>query len=94
LIGFFAHQYFLEKINLKKVAISGIVSSLIFFIVTNFGFWTTGLFYTKDIVGLMQCYVAGLPFYPANLIGDLLYTTLMFGSYYFIAGRSLTKQSV
>ena len=69
-------------------------SSLIFFIVSNFGYWTTGLFYTKDLAGMIACYTSALPFYPASLAGDLLYTGAMFGIFYWVQKRFFLPKSV
>ena len=56
-------------------------SSLLFFLITNFGVWQSGIFYTKDLSGLVECYVAAIPFYRNAVIGDLFYVTVMFGAY-------------
>ncbi len=58
-----------------------IVSSLLFFLITNFGVWQAGLFYTKDLTGLVECYAAAIPFYRNAVLGDLFYVTMMFGAY-------------
>ncbi len=58
-----------------------IVSSLLFFLITNFGVWQAGLFYTKDFSGLVECYAAAIPFYRNSVMGDLFYVSVMFGVY-------------
>ena len=58
-----------------------IVSSLLFFVITNFGVWLSGVFYTKDFTGLVECYTAAIPFYRNSVMGDLFYVTVMFGAY-------------
>ena len=68
----------------KKVAYilgTTIVSSLIFFIVTNFGVWTSGMFYEMNFKGLMECYTMAIPFFRNSIAGDLVYVTAMFGIY-------------
>ena len=77
-----------------RLGIAALSSSLIFFVISNFGYWTTGLFYTKDLTGLITCYISALPFYPASLAGDLLYTGAMFGIFYWVQKRFLSPQSV
>lgn len=57
-----------------------LIASLQFFLVTNFGVWTTGM-YSRDINGLFESYVLGLPFYRYTLLGDLFYTVSFFGLY-------------
>jgi hypothetical protein len=55
------------------------LSSLLFFIITNFGVWLLGSMYPKTVIGLELCYLAGIPFLANNLIGTLLYGGLLFG---------------
>ena len=74
---------------LKLIGIS-ISSSLVFFIISNFGVWVSGSFYTKDIFGLIACYVAALPFYFGTLSGSIFYSIFLFGSYELLS-KNLSK---
>ncbi len=58
-----------------------IVGSLLFFVITNFGVWQSGVFYTKTLAGLVECFTAAIPFYRNSVMGDLFYVTVMFGVY-------------
>lgn len=59
-----------------------ITSSLLFFIITNFGVWLDPhFFYPKTIEGLIACYVAAIPFFKNTLAGDLTYTFTFFYLY-------------
>jgi hypothetical protein len=59
--------------------------SVLFFLVTNFAVWAEGLvdgptaMYPPTWDGLVECYVAGLPFYRMTLVGDLLFCGVLFG---------------
>jgi hypothetical protein len=64
----------------KNIILFSLSSSLLFFIVTNFGHWLVTALYPKTMLGLLQCYAAGLPFYRNTLAGDLFYVALLFGS--------------
>tara|TARA_X000001036_G_scaffold366783_1_gene351699 strand:- start:175 stop:732 length:558 start_codon:yes stop_codon:yes gene_type:complete len=75
LFGFFT----LKKLNIKNLLISSIGSSLIFFIITNFGVWISGSIYSKDLFGLISCYTLAIPFYKGTLLGFLFYSFLLFG---------------
>lgn len=48
-----------------------IASSFMFFVVTNFGVWLQG-WYPMTLAGLIDCYVAAIPFYRTMLIGNLI----------------------
>lgn len=58
-----------------------IVSSVIFFLVTNFGVWTSGMFYEMSFKGLIECYTLAIPFFRNSLGGDIFYAAAMFGIY-------------
>lgn len=76
--------FLFKKINTKRV-IGGIAaSSLLFFLISNFGVWASGTMYPPTFQGLMACYVAGLPFLQGTVLGDLVYTTSLFGGYYLL----------
>jgi hypothetical protein len=53
--------------------------SLIFFAVTNFAVWAFGTLYPFTWQGLADCYVAALPFLDKTVIGDLIWTAVLFG---------------
>ncbi len=57
-----------------------LVSSIIFFIVTNFGVWLSG-YYGFSFNGLVECYVMAIPFFKNTVAGDLFYVAAMFGIY-------------
>ncbi|MFA5038736.1 MAG: DUF6580 family putative transport protein [Candidatus Omnitrophota bacterium] len=57
-----------------------LLSSLVFFIVTNFGVWMAG-WYPQTPEGLMACYVAAIPFFRYFLAGTMVYSAVFFGSY-------------
>ena len=68
-------------VNLKNGAIATLGGSLLFFLVTNFGIWSSGSFYPKTVEGLMSCYAAGIPFFGNTLAGSVFYSFLMFFGY-------------
>lgn len=56
-----------------------IMSSLLFFVVTNFGVWVLPVSgYPHTLAGLVQCYVAAIPFFKTELLGTLMYTSVLF----------------
>lgn len=55
-----------------KMTAMGIISSVIFFIWTNFGVWIGWNMYSHDLQGLIQCYVMAIPFFRMNLMGNLV----------------------
>lgn len=63
----------------RRLACYTAASSLLFFVLTNFGTWLTGGFYPSTFGGCVSCYVAALPFLWNQLVGDLFYTLVIFG---------------
>jgi hypothetical protein len=77
LFGMFA----LKKVRVPNMIASALGASVIFFLVSNFGVWFSGLMYPKDLGGLVACYAAGLPFFQNTILGDLAYTGILFGAF-------------
>jgi hypothetical protein len=78
LIGFLI---FRKGVTPPKVFAGAITSTVLFFLITNFACWPGNPMYTQDFSGLMTCYVAGIPFIQGTLLGDLFYSTVLFGSF-------------
>lgn len=77
----------LKKIKPMNLLGSSLMASIIFFLVTNFGSWMTGLLYAKTTAGLVACYTAALPFFWNTLAGDLFYVGVMFGAFALLQNR-------
>ncbi len=77
---------FQHNINVKNVAFFSVSSSLIFWLLTNFACWPNNPLYTQDLAGLINCYIAAIPFI-GNVIGDLFYNTLLFGTLFLASKR-------
>lgn len=62
-----------------------LISSTSFFLITNFAVWLIPqTMYPKTFVGLIECYIAALPFFRNSLIGDFFYSCVFFGGYEYI----------
>lgn len=53
--------------------------ALLFFLITNWAVWLSGMTYPKTLAGLIACYVAGLPYFGNTLAGDAFYVAVLFG---------------
>ncbi|HUC94919.1 MAG TPA: DUF6580 family putative transport protein [Candidatus Saccharimonadales bacterium] len=65
----------------KHIIFASLLSSILFFVITNFSVWVFGTMYAKSVSGLAECYYLAIPFFRNTLLGDLMYTTVFFGSY-------------
>ena len=63
------------------IAAAAVASSFSFFLITNFIVWATERLYPLTIGGLSECYLAGIPFYQNQVLGDAVYTIAIFGGY-------------
>jgi hypothetical protein len=77
-----------RRLTLVNTFSASLAASVLFYLVTNFASWTSGLMpYPMNVAGLMQCYIAGLPFLFNGVLGDMFYTSVLFGSVYLITNR-------
>lgn len=65
--------------SLVPVAGAALASSVLFFVLTNFGVWALGSWYPKTWDGLVACYVAAIPFFHNTFLGDVGYVSVLFG---------------
>jgi hypothetical protein len=90
---------FISKAVIKKptfgnIALGSFLGSLAFFLITNFAVFL-GNMYPHTNAGLVAAYTAGLPFFKNTVIGDLLYSGLLFGAYQFVQSQfKLTPSAV
>ncbi len=59
-----------------QLGVMSLLSSIIFFVITNFSVWFFGDLYPKTYDGLLLCYTMAIPFFQNTAISTLLYTGL------------------
>ena len=67
----------ISKFNFFQIIITGLTSSICFFIITNFGSWLTLEMYEKNLSGLFQSYVLAIPFFHNTILSTLLYLVVL-----------------
>ena len=71
-----------ENKSLKNIVVGTLLASILFFLITNFAVWLNPVsWYSKDFSGLIQSYIAGIPFFRGTILGDLFFTGVLFGGY-------------
>ena len=65
----------------KNVIINSVLSSLVFFLITNSAVWMMGGFYSSDLSGLALCLSMGIPFYKYTLLSSIIFSALLFGGF-------------
>ena len=104
-LGFYKHMLFVYlslflivfvffkisyKINFKNLFIFGFLGSLIFYLVSNFGVWASGVIspitnlpYEKNLNGLISCYFLAIPFFKNTLFSTIVFSYAVFLVNYF-----------
>lgn len=68
-----------KRLSPVRIGGSALIAALFFYVATNFAVWLA--FYPQSLGGLLECYGVGLPFLAKKLLGDLLWSGAIFGSY-------------
>jgi hypothetical protein len=64
-----------------RIGLAAVASSILFFVVTNFGMWLSSGIYPRTVGGLEACFIAAIPFFQNTIAGDLFYSALLFGGF-------------
>ena len=78
-----ASIFILNKMTAPRMILGILSSTAIFFFITNAGCWLGNVAYPQNFTGLMSCYAAGIPFLKGTLLGDVFYSGVLFGAFYF-----------
>lgn len=69
------------KTNVANIAVKTLAGSTVFFLITNFAVWISSGMYPHTFEGFMSCYTMALPFFRNSLLGDFIYSALLFGGF-------------
>ena len=78
----------IKKVKITSVALAGISGATLFFITSNFLVWAQGGGYG---LGFIETYIAGIPFYKNAILGNIVWSTVLFGLY--ALSKSAIKQT-
>lgn len=75
-IGFWLRR----KKSASRIGAATLAGAIQFFLITNFAVWASSIgSFPKNVGGLAECYIAGLPLFWNTLAGDALFVALLFG---------------
>ncbi|GBD88241.1 hypothetical protein BMS3Abin03_02176 [bacterium BMS3Abin03] len=77
----------IKQKKISNIFLASVSASVLFFIITNFAVWATGLYYAKDLTGLTASYIAAIPFFHYTLLSNLFFVALMFGSFELVKAK-------
>ena len=71
--------------QLIGVPVAAVLSTAVFFLVSNFGSWLSpAMGYERSLGGLLSCYWLAIPFVKNTLIGNLLFSGAFFALYAYL----------
>jgi hypothetical protein len=92
--------HLIKKVNVGSVVLAAIGAAAVHWLVADFGSWlggctdiTTGGLYPHNAQGLMKCYILAIPYMKNMLIGNLIYSALLFGGFELLQRRYPRLQS-
>ncbi|MCU1292503.1 MAG: hypothetical protein JWP08_1353 [Bryobacterales bacterium] len=93
LISVFLGRTFLRRSSTPaRVAGVTLLGSIQFFAFTNLAtWWAMPSLYARTAAGLVECYVAALPFFGRTVLADLFYTAALFSAYALLTRRDTER---
>ncbi|HUC53642.1 MAG TPA: DUF6580 family putative transport protein [Candidatus Cybelea sp.] len=70
-----------DRRSVARISLATLLGSIQFFLVTNFAVWQFMNTYPHTSSGVLDCYIAGIPFFWNTLAGDAFYAALLFGGF-------------
>jgi len=86
--------FLIKNFNIRRIAIASLAAPTAYFLLSNFMVWASsspyaGLQRPKTFNGLLLCFGDGLPFYAWSIAATLVFSAILFGSYFLITKSSL-----
>ena len=82
--------WMLEGNKVNRIITGAIVAPTLFFILSNLTVWISASFYTKDITGFVECYLAALPFYLHSLAATFVFLPAFLFSFNYLVKKEKT----
>lgn len=68
-----------KRLSPVRIGSSALIAAILFYVVTNFAVWL--VYFPQTLAGFLACYGEALPFLAKKLLGDLLWSGAIFGTY-------------
>ncbi len=81
------------RVTLRRFSFACVAGPTAFYLISNIGVWLVWHTYPPTWAGLVQCYVAAIPFYGYSLGSTFLFAAVLFGLYEFYTRRIRYLQS-
>jgi len=95
--GLTCFGFMISKHKISNVIIASLSAPTVHFLISNYLVWTAsglgyGLNRPKTFAGLLLCYNDALPFYKNSLIATVVFSAVLFGTYYLAQNFFAKKQ--
>jgi hypothetical protein len=81
------------RTTVGRVVLASLAGTTAFYLISNFGVWFGWQSYPRTWAGLVECYVAAIPYYGRSLVSTLLFAAVLFGAYEFWSSRRTLSES-
>lgn len=76
-----------QKVNVSNVVLASFISASVFYLITNFALFYPATMYPHNLSGILTSYAAALPFFRNMLIGNMVFSAVLFSSFYLLVKR-------
>ena len=80
----------IKSFKIAPILGTAITGSILFFVLTNLGAWIGNPLYSQNASGLLMAYEAGVPFLLNSMFANVLFSGILFGSYYVAVEKQVT----
>lgn len=70
-----------DRRSILSIATTGLIGCTVFFFVTNFAVWALGTTYPRTLLGVLECYVAAIPYFRNSLLGTAFFGAALFSPF-------------
>ena len=86
--------FLIKKINFRSILLASLAAPTVYFLISNFLVWIGGggYFRPKTWEGLLMSYNDGLPFYRGSLIATLVFSAVLFGSFFLLRKYTVQRE--
>jgi hypothetical protein len=88
--------FFISRRKPIEIGAGILAAPTVYFLLSNFIVWAGngGWHHPKTFAGLMESYTDGLPFYKMDILGTLVWGTVLFGMYHLMVQSKKVPQTV
>jgi hypothetical protein len=96
--GMTCFGFLIKKNKISNVFIASLAAPTTHFLISNFLVWASdpalgfGLNRSRDFNGLLQTYGDAWPFFKYSVMATVVFSAVLFGTYYLVANRNTNKQ--